>query len=295
MVNVPATFKSLEYATFGNFLEVATMNPDTVQKPLQLGDVCVQIVSAAVNLIDYKLAQYGAAILPGFKISDAVHAMAGITATGSVAEFLDVDAKLLALKPSKMSFNEAASVPLAGQASYQALVTYGKLQANQRVLILDGSGYWHVRFGLDAEVATTTSALNVALVKSLGADQVVDYTTERWGNVLAEHSVDLIYDCDMESGSWNEDVHKILKPESGVLVTLGQVPDAIKLPIGAVLHQIVGMPSSEYLKQLTTWVEAGELKKVIDSVYSLENISGAFKKLMDGHAKGKIVIEVAEQ
>ncbi|KAH7469313.1 2-methylene-furan-3-one reductase [Phytophthora ramorum] len=278
MVNVPATFKSLEYATFGNFLEVATMNPDTVQKPLQPGDVCVQIVSAAVNPIDYKLAQYGAAILPGFKISDAVHAMAGMTATGSVAEFLDVDAKLLALKPSKMSFNEAASVPLAGQASYQAL-----------------RGYWRVRFGLDAEVATTTNARNVALVKSLGADQVVGYTTERWGNVLAEHSVDLIYDCDMESGSWNEDVHKILKPESGVLVTLGQVPDAIKAPIGAVLHQMVGMPSSEYLKQLTTWVEAGELKKVIDSVYSLENISGAFKKLMDGHAKGKIVIEVAEQ
>jgi NADPH:quinone reductase-like Zn-dependent oxidoreductase len=327
MVNVPSTFKALEYAAFGDFLKMAKMNSGKAQKALQAGDVRVKVLSAAINPIDYKLVQYGAAILPvapsdenpfrigfdlagtvaqvgsdvqGFKVGDAVYAMAGMTATGSLAEYLDVDAQLLAPKPSNLSFNEAASIPLAAQASYQALTKYGKLQAGQRVLVLGGSGGTgvfaiQIAKALGAEVITTTSARNAELVKSLGADQVVDYTSEQWGRVLSERSVDLILDCDMEPASWNGDAQKVLKSESGVFVTLGQVPNAIDSPVGATLHQIVGMPSAEYLLALTKLAEAGKLKTVIDSVHPLKNVSAAFEKLMQGHAKGKIVIEVAEQ
>ncbi|KAL4156254.1 hypothetical protein PRNP1_005285 [Phytophthora ramorum] len=327
MVAVPATFKAYEYYKYGEALEEIKFNASAVQKPLQPNELRVKIFSAAVNPVDYKLVKYGPHILPhaptaenpfrvGFdmagkvvevgsdvteyKEGDEIFAMPGLVSFGTFAEYINIETKFVAPKPSNLSWNEAASVPLAGQTSWQALVTYGKLQKGQRVLILGGSsgtGVFAIQIAkaLGAEVITTCSHRNVELVKSLGADQIVDYTTDKWSDVLAAHSVDLIYDCGMEPASWNDAAQKVLKEKTGIFVTILTVDKPIESPIGATLHQIFNAPCTEYLLELKKLIEAGQVKTVIDSVHPLENVMEAFKVQMSSRARGKIVIEIAKE
>ncbi|OWZ00377.1 Alcohol dehydrogenase [Phytophthora megakarya] len=225
--------------------------------------------------------------------------MPGFVTFGTFAEYINIETKFVAPKPSNMSWSEAAGVPLAGQTSWQALVTYGKLQQGQRVLILGGSsgtGVFAIQIAkaLGAEVITTCSGRNVELVKSLGADQIVDYTKEKWSEVLAEHSIDLIYDCGMEPASWNDAAQKVLKEKTGIFVTILTVDKPIESPIGATLHQIFNAPCTEYLVELKKLIEAGKVKTVIDSVHPLENAMEAFKVQMSSRARGKIIIEIAK-
>ncbi|KAF4041846.1 Zinc-binding dehydrogenase [Phytophthora infestans] len=221
-------------------------------------------------------------------------------ATGTFAEYINVDTKRVAHKPSNMTFNEAAGVPLAGQTSWQGLATYGKPQKGQRVLILGGSsgtGLFAIQIAkaLGAEVVATCSHRNVKLVKSLGADQVIDYTNAKWSEVRAEHSVDLIYDCGVESQSWNDAAQKVLKEQTGIFVTIGMIDKPIESPIGATQNQIFNAPCTEYLLELKKLIEAGQVKTIIDSVHPLENLVEAMKICMSYRAKGKIITEVAKE
>ncbi|ETM03661.1 hypothetical protein L917_00153 [Phytophthora nicotianae] len=327
MSAIPATFKAYEYSKFGDALEEIKFNVNAVQKPLKADELRVKIFSAAVNPVDYKLVKYGPHILPhaptaenpfgvgfdmagkvvevgsdvkDYKVGDEIFAMPGFMSFGTFAEYINIETKFVAPKPSNMSWNEAAGVPLAGQTSWQALVKYGKLQKGQRVLILGGSsgtGVFAIQIAkaLGAEVITTCSARNVELVKSLGADQVVDYTKEKWSEVLAEHSIDLIYDCGMEPASWNDAAQKVLKEKTGIFVTILTVDKPIESPIGATLHQIFNAPCTEYLLELKKLIEAGKVKTIIDSVHPLENVMEAFKVQMSSRARGKIVIEIAKE
>ncbi|KAG3124825.1 hypothetical protein PI124_g23098 [Phytophthora idaei] len=327
MTTIPATFKAYEYYKFGDALEEIKFNANVAQKPLKANELRVKIFSAAVNPVDYKLVTYGPHILPhapttenpfrvgfdmagkvveagsdvkDYKVGDEIFAMPGFVSFGTFGEYINIETKFVAPKPSNMSWNEAAGVPLAGQTSWQALVTYGKLQKGQRVLILGGSsgtGVFAIQIAkaLGAEVITTCSARNVELVKSLGADQVVDYTKEKWSEVLAEHSIDLIYDCGMEPASWNDVAQKVLKEKTGIFVTILPIDKPIESPIGATLHQIFNAPCTEYLLELKKLIEAGKVKTIIDSVHALENVMEAFKVQMSSRARGKIVIEIAKE
>ncbi|GMF36416.1 unnamed protein product [Phytophthora lilii] len=327
MAAVPATFKAYEYYKFGDAMEEVKFNASVAQKPLQADELRVKIFSAAVNPVDYKLVKYGAHILPhaptaekpfrigfdmagkvvevgsdvkDYKVGDEIFAMPGFVNFSTFGEYINIETKFVAHKPSNMSWNEAAGVPLAGQTSWQALVTYGKLQKGQRVLILGGSsgtGVFAIQIAkaLGAEVITTCSARNVELVKSLGADQIVDYTKEKWSDVLAEHSVDLIYDCGMEPASWNDAAQKVLKEKTGIFVTILTIEKPIESPIGATQHQIFNAPCTEYLLELKKLIEAGKVKTIIDSVHPLENLVEAMKICMSHRAKGKIIIEIAKE
>ncbi|RLN61130.1 hypothetical protein BBJ29_009630 [Phytophthora kernoviae] len=326
MVSIPSTFKAYEYYKFGDAMEEVKLNTKVAQKPLKANEVRVKIISAAVNPVDYKLVQYGPMILPtaptaenpfrvgfdmsgkvveigsdvkNYQVGDEVFSMPGLDSFGTFGEYLNVQTKYLAHKPSSLTFNEAAGVPLAGQTSWQALVTYGKLQAGQRVLILGGSsgtGIFAIQMAkaLGAEVITTSSFRNTELVKSLGADQVIDYTKETWSEVLTEHSVDLIYDCGVEPASWNDAAQKVLKKQSGIFVTILTVDKPIESPIGATFHQIFNKPCTEFLLEVKKLIDAGKVKVIIDSVHPLENLMEAFKVQKSSRAKGKIVIEVTK-
>uniref|UniRef100_H3H710 EF-hand domain-containing protein n=1 Tax=Phytophthora ramorum TaxID=164328 RepID=H3H710_PHYRM len=146
-----------------------------------------------------------------------------------------------------------------------------------------------------AEVITTASPRNIELVKSLGADQVIDYTSEKWGDVLAEHSVDVIYDCAVESESWSSDAQKVLKKNTGKFLTIGIVQDQAESPIGATLIQYYCHPIAEDLEGLQKLVQAGQLKTVIDSVYPFDKLLDAIKQQMSGKTQGKVIIEVAKE
>ncbi|KAE8892556.1 hypothetical protein PF005_g4847 [Phytophthora fragariae] len=258
------------------------------ENPYRVGhDLVGKVVEVGSDIKDYQ-------------VGDEVYAMMWFDATGTFVEYLNVDTKRAAPKPSNMSFNEAAGVPLADQTSWQALFTYGKLQKGQRVLILGGSsgtGLFVIQIAkaLDAEVVVTCSHRNVELVKSLGADQAIDYTSDKWSDVLVEHSIDLVYDCGVESQSWNDPARKVLKEQTGFFVTIVVIDKPIESPIGATQHQIFNVPCTEYLLELKKLIEAGQVKMVIDSVHPLENLVEVMKICMSHRAKGKIIIEVAKE
>ncbi|KAF4315553.1 hypothetical protein BBO99_00008824 [Phytophthora kernoviae] len=328
MSYLPTTFKAFEFEEFGDAVEVLKLNPLAVHKPLQPTEVCVKVYSAAVNPIDYSLLKYGKSFVGkspsrenpfrsgfdmagvivaigvgnvhGFKVGDKVFGMPDVANTGSFAEYANVDVKFLAPKPTNMSFNDAAGVPTVGETSYQSLVDYGKLKAGQRVLILGGGsscGMFAIQIAkaIGAEVITTCSSRNTELVKSLGADNIIDYTQEKWGDVLLKHSVDFIFDCAMEPDSWNFEVQKILKPRTGIFVTLAGArgtSSPIESPIGASRFCIFARSRSSYLESLTQLIEAGKLKTVINSVYPLDKLKDAIKEQMACRVQGKIIIEI---
>ncbi|KAF4044685.1 Zinc-binding dehydrogenase [Phytophthora infestans] len=304
---IPTTFKAYEFANYGDVLEEAKLSTIS-QKPLESTQVRVKVVSAAINPLEYKLLLFGSHFLPtgptpenplrmgfdtagvvvkigngdvrGFKVGDAVYGTPDITASGSFAEYFAIDAKYLA----------------HSQAIYQALNNLGKLEAGQRVLILGGSsttGQFAIQIAkaLGAEVVTTASPRNNELVKVLGADQVIDYTSEKWGTVLAEHSVDLIYDCGVEPESWATDAQKVLKKNSGKFVTIGMGSSPIESPIGATFHQLFLHTNSEDIQI----VEAGQVKPTIDSVHPFEELLDAIKLQMSNRAQGKIVVEISKE
>ncbi|KAF4132891.1 Zinc-binding dehydrogenase [Phytophthora infestans] len=286
MVSIPTTFKAYEFANYGDVLEEAKLSTIS-QKPLESTQVRVKVVSAAINPLEYKLLLFGSHFLPtgptpenplrmgfdtagvvvkigngdvrGFKVGDAVYGTPDITASGSFAEYFAID------------------------ANYQALNNLGKLEAGQRVLILGGSsttGQFAIQIAkaLGAEVVTTASPRNNELVKVLGADQVIDYTSEKWGTVLAEHSVDLIYDCGVEPESWATDAQKVLKKNSGKFVTIGMGSSPIESPIGATFHQLFLHTNSEDIQ-----------------MHPFEELLDAIKLQMSNRAQGKIVVEISKE
>ncbi|KAG6943160.1 hypothetical protein JG688_00017749, partial [Phytophthora aleatoria] len=156
------------------------------------------------------------------------------------------------------------------------LYQYGKLQKGQRVLILGGS--------------SGTGLFGIHIAKALGAEVI---TTR--SEVLAEHSIDLIYDCGMEPASWNDVAQTVLNEKTGIFATILMIDKPIESPIGATLHQIFNAPCTEYLLELKKLIEAGKVKTIIDSVHPLENVMEAFKVQMSCRGRGKIIIEIAKE
>ncbi|TMW58443.1 hypothetical protein Poli38472_010002 [Pythium oligandrum] len=217
---------------------------------------------------------------------------------GSFAEYMESDECYIAHKPKNMIFRDASGVPLAGLTSYQALAKYGKLRTGDRVLIIGGSsgtGVYGIQIAKTlgaAFIAATTSACNAAFVKGLGADQVIDYTSEDWSEVLEPHSIDLIYDCGFEWHSWNDVAQKVLKPDSGIFVTINGSAPLNESTTGTKAYRFITDTNSTDLEVITTLAEAGKVTTPIDSVFKLENTVDAIKHIKAGHARGKIIIEV---
>ncbi|GAB9472483.1 Quinone oxidoreductase protein [Globisporangium polare] len=328
VVEVPTSYRAYEYTRYGDPLETLELRSDLPMDKLPKAHVRIKVVSAALNPVDYKIAQSGFKFFPvgptetspfrigfdaagtvveigplatdsGFKVGDAVYTMTPFSDFGTIAQYVTVNPKYVAPKPSNLSYDQAASVPLAGLTSYQALTKYGKIQAGERVLILGGSGGTgsfavQIAKALGAHVITTTSFRNTEFVKSLGADEVIDYTKEKWVDVLDAHSIDVIYDCGMEPGSWNTDAQKVLKKETGRFVTILDIPKPIESPIGAQQTRFRVQASAEDLKKLTELIEAGKIVTTIDSVYPFGNLHGAITKLKSSRARGKIILHVGK-
>ncbi|KAG3158437.1 hypothetical protein PI126_g7871 [Phytophthora idaei] len=314
MSSIPTTFKAYQFANYSDALTETKLNSAVPQKPLESNHVRIKVLSAAVNPLDYKLHYFGSLVIAvgptlekplglgmdlsgvivevgsgdvrGFKVGDAVFGSADMSCMGIFAEYITLEADHIVHKPSNITVNEAAGVSIAGLASYQGLVNRTKCHRTD----------WHPNCqGFRAEVITTASPRNKELVKSLGADQVIDYTSERWVDVLAEHSVDIIYDCAVESESWSTDAQKILKKNSGQFLTIGMVQNQAESPIGAKIIQYYCHPIAEDLEGLRKLIEDGKLKTTIDSVYPFDKLLDAIKHQMSGCAQGKIIIEIAKE
>jgi len=216
---------------------------------LQADEVLVEIHAAGINLLDSKIRNgefklilpYKAPFVLGhdvagvitkvgahvqqFKVGDEVYARPADHRIGTFADFIAIKEADVALKPEKLSMEEAASIPLVGLTAWQALIEKGNLKKGQKVLIQAGSGgvgTFAIQLAkyLGATVATTTSAANVELVKSLGADVVIDYKKDDFEKIL--HGYDLVLNS--QDGKTLEKSLRVLKT-GGKLISISGPPD----------------------------------------------------------------------
>ncbi|ETK78139.1 hypothetical protein F441_16052 [Phytophthora nicotianae CJ01A1] len=324
----PETYRAYQYENYGPIEKELKLKFCLPHLPLGSQQVRIKVHSAAVNPIDYKLAEFkgqtffgkapsvddpfsigfdasGEVVEVGsdvkrIKIGDAVYLSTPVSAIGSLAEYVIVDEEFAALKPNNLDFNEAAAVPTAALTAHAGMTTFAKLQKGETVLILGGSsavGMFAIQLAkvIGARVIATTSTRNVELVKSLGTDQVVDYTEDKWEDVLEPHSVDALYDFGVEPSSWNNGAQLVLKKNTGRFITLAPMPEPVKkAEFGAKLIGFVSSVenSAKTLSVITEYIESGKARPVIDTVYSFEKAQDAYAKLKTRHAQGKLVVQI---
>lgn len=251
-----------------------------------------------------------------FKVGDEVYGRPRAEKIGTFAEYVAVHEDDIALKPINLSFYEAAAVPLVGLTSYQALHDILQIKARQKVLIHAGAGgvgtfAIQLAKSMGATVATTASD-GSGLVKTLGADRVINYKEEKFEDVLHEYDAVL----DTIGGASLEKSFAILK-EEGRLVSVSGTPTgrfAEENGLGIVKKILFSLasaklmklarknnvqytflfmkPSGEQLQVLTKLLEAEKIKPVIDTVFSFEDAQKALAYLEKGKAKGKIIIKM---
>ena len=304
-------------------------------------EVLIRVHAAAVNLLDAKLRNgefklilpyrtpfvlghdvAGVVVRVGpqvrqFKAGDEVYARPDDFRIGTFAELIAVKEDSVAIKPRNITMEEAASIPLVGLTAWQALVEKARLQKGQKVFIQAGSGgvgTFAIQLAkhLGATVATTASAGNTDLVKSLGADTVIDYKKDDFEARLSGYDVVL----NSQDRKTLAKSLKVLKP-GGHLISISGPPDPqfaedIRAPwlVKQVMRAIsfgvrrqaqrfqVGYAflfmkaSGNQLRQITPLIESGAIRPVIDKVFSFESINDALAYVESGRAKGKVVIKV---
>jgi len=314
----------------------------TVPVPeLRDDEVLVQVHAAGVNLLDAKIRNgefklilpYRLPLVLGhdvagevvkvgarvrqFRPGDQVYARPDDFRIGAFAEFVTVREGSLATKPQSLTMVEAASVPLVALTAWQALVERAQLRKGQKVFIQAGSGgvgTFAIQLArhLRATVATTTGTSNVALVKSLGADVVIDYKTQDFEAVLRDYDVVL----HSQDSPTLEKSLRILKA-GGKLVSISGPPDPafaqaigapafVKLVVRALSsgvrrtarrrgidYSFLFMKASgPQLREITRLFDAGVVRPVIDRVFPFEQTNEALAYIEQGRAKGKVVIKV---
>lgn len=226
-----------------------------------------------------------------FKVGDAVFARPKQEDAGAVAQYARVGESELAQKPANLSHAMAASLPLAGLTAWQALVTKGKLQKGEKVLIHAGSGgvgtlAIQIAKHLGAHVATTVSKENMDLVKSLGADQVIDYKNQSFEDEVFD--LDLVFD--MIGGDTLKRSFSTLKKGGRIISIKGEDSDGLAQKHGVHFESLWMNPDGAMLAELAKLIEQGVIRPVIDSTYALHDAAAAYEHLSDGHAVGKIVV-----
>lgn len=314
---------------------------DAPQPPLRDDDVLIRVHAASVNALDTKIRtgefklilpyrlplilgndMAGAVVSVGagvqhFKPGDEVYARPDDDRIGTFAEFIAVNAASVALKPGNLTMVEAASLPLVALTAWQALVETAQLKPGQKVFIQAGSGgvgtvAIQLAKHLGAFVATTTSTANVAWVKDLGADVVIDYKQQDFATELRDYDVVL-------NSLGKEELTRslqILRPGGHLISISGPPTPAFATTRGLAwpLKQVMRLlshgirsqaeqkgvtytfvfmrASGQQLGEITSLVEAGAIRPVIDRVFPFQQTQSALAHVESGRAKGKVVVEM---
>lgn len=222
--------------------------------------------------------------------------------SGAFADYVSAGEDRLALKPTTLTFEQAAAVPTAGITALQGLRDAGKVRPGQKVLINGASGgvgtfAVQIAKALGAEVTGVCSTRNVDMVRSLGADRVIDYTQEDFAQ--GDQRYDLILD-NAASRSFS-DLRRVLAPQGFIIPNSGHggMSYVIKaFVLSPIMPQqtkpLTTTPNGKDLTVLKELIEAGKVVTVIDRTYPLHEIREAFHYLLKEHARGKVVITMAE-
>jgi len=242
------------------------------------------------------------AVAPGVtdvKVGDEVYALVDFDRVGGAAEYVAVRAAETAPKPSRLSHIEAAAVPLAGLTAWQALFAHAVLAKGQSVLIhgaAGGVGTYAVQFArlAGARVIGTAQAKDEELLRDLGADDVIDYTTTRFEDEVAD--VDVVFE--VVGGDTLERSWRVLRP-GGVLVTIASSEEANPPDKRAAEFGVRGLffivrPDRGQLIEIARLIDDGEVRPIIGSVFPLSRARDAFGEGLDRSRPGKIVLRVVE-
>ena len=282
----------------------------SVPKPApQAGQVRIKVRAVSVNPVDWKIAAgapAGSHLIAGKDLSgvvDAVGPSAGpwkpgqaviaIATGGSYADYALAAVTSIAAKPEHMSFEEAAGIPVVGETAWRSLVTVANVQAGQRVLIHGGAGgvgssAVQVAKARGAYVITTASADHAALVRSLGADEVIDYHSVRFEDEVKNVDVVLnTVDADTNIRSI-----AVVKP-GGILVSVVGSPPAEPCAAAKIRCDIPGHATGEMLGAVSDLANRGKFHVTIEQQLPLADAAKAWDLSRKGHTGGKIILEVS--
>ena len=324
----PATMQAMVQSVYGppDVLSLRTIARPTVGAD----DVLVRVHAAALHIGD-SFGMRGAPLpmrmvtglfrpkpgVPGFDLAGVVEAVgSGVTTFspgdavfgaghGTCAEFVSAPARQLALKPTNLTFEQAAAVPTSALAALHGLRDAGGLKRGQRVLIngaAGGIGTFAVQIAraFGANVTGVCSAPNVDLVRSLGADTVIDYTKEDFTRAGPQY--DLLFD-NVENRSLSE-CRRALTPAGTLVLNSGSGGQGLGLLVRLLrplalspfvrqnLRRYLSTPNHTDLVALKELIEAGALRPVIDHTFPLQETPAALRHIETGHAHGKVVITV---
>lgn len=304
-------------------------------------EILAEIHAASINPVDFKirdgkvkmLVNYKMPLILGndfsgvvakvgtkvtrFKVGDEIYARPRKSKIGTFAEYIAIHEDDIALKPKNLSFEEAASIPLVGLTTYQALVDILQLQKGQKILIHAGSGgvgTFAIQLAklMGATVVTTASDAGANLVKSLGADEIINYKTEKFEEILK--NMDAIFDT--LGGDILEKSFQVVK-NGGKIVSVSGLPNArfgkeygsgfLKTFLFSVASNkltklekkhdvqytfLFMKPSGEQLSIISNFIETGKIKPIIDKIFPFEDAQKAMEYAESGRAKGKIILKI---
>ena len=278
------------------------------------GEIRIRVIAAGVNPMDWKVRQ-GGVMLPlpmimGMDVAGVVDVLGeGVNAfqpgdrvfakvslgPGGYAEYTVTSASQAAPKPRSIGFVEAAAIPTAGLAAWQALFDIAGLERGQSVLIhgaAGGVGSFAVQFAKwkGARVIGTASGTNAQFLKSIGADVVIDYKAERFEDVV--HDVDAVLDTiggDTFERSWG-----VLKPGGFLVTTVANVPEGAAEAHGVRAKGLMTRADGSNLAQIAAIIDEKHIKPVVMTVLPLADARKAQEMSESRHARGKIVLRVAE-
>ncbi len=282
-------------------------------------EILVRVIAAGVNPVDgmiragmfAKYSKNAFPMVPGYDIAgivektpakideyktgDAVYAYIGLNKGGGYAEYAVATDKEVSPKPESLSFEEAAAVPLVAETAWQALFDVAKLSAGQTVLIHGGSGgvgtfAIQIAKARGAKVIATASTANQDLLKQLGADVAIDYTKQKFEDIVKD--VDVVMDTVGEDTLARS--YGVVK-KGGFIVSLVARPDRAELE----KHGIRGAPmsvapNSDELAEITKLIDAKKVKVIVSQAFPLSDAVKAQEQAATGHTRGKIVLKVAE-
>jgi NADPH:quinone reductase-like Zn-dependent oxidoreductase len=300
---------------------------------LGAGDVLVRIRAAALNPYDWHMVRGDplvARLMGGVGLTKPKDRVAGVDAagvveavgadvrelrpgdavlgfcTGAFAEYARASADKVVPKPARLSFEQAAAVPMAALTALQGIRDVGAVRAGQRLLVngaAGGVGTFAVQIAaaLGAEVSGVCSARNVDLVRSIGAAHVIDYTTEDFTDGRTRYDVIL-------DNVGNRPLHRLrraLTPTGTLVLNGGGSPGRVVGAVGSIIRAVavdrvvrqrlrpfIAKPKQADLRTLTQLIEDGTVTPVLDRTYPLADTAQGLRLVEQGHARGKVVITV---
>jgi NADPH:quinone reductase-like Zn-dependent oxidoreductase len=306
LVSAAAAADSMRAVVFidGHFQIQSVPKPEP-----QAGQVRIKVRAASVNPVDWKQAERaapGTRLIPGRDLSGVIDALGdaagpwkvgqavmAIATGGSYAEYALAPIKAVAAKPARLSFEEAAGLPVTGETAWRAMITIANVQRGQRVLIHGGAGgvgssAVQIAKARGAYVIATASPSHNGLLRSLGADEILDYHSVRFEEKLKD--IDVVFNTvDADTGARSI---AVLKP-GGILISVNGAAPAAQCEAAKVRCSVTGFVTGEMLGALSELAEQGKLRVHIDRRFPLADAVQALELNRQGHTGGKIILDVS--